>query len=570
MAARTLLVAALLAGVAVAAVAAVRPHNAHGFKHLGESVAPSAELFESWLAASGISLRGNEQVPEMRQHIIRRVLDMAIDQIAGDELRPAAFKHFEKYLSQNPSEAELRALLRNVIESEEPTAVELDEEGNYKSVSDASYPYFGFIPPYKFSLIPDGAAVSWSTSCWQSNTAKASTNADGSVTITFTTSGQLQFLCSDHFLVMTVAAMKWGVGLTTAGTSTLMWNTTGLSTSEKWDLATKGIRFFQFTDPVLTTWLEIFDTALLFVPMLSQNVSTAAGARNVQFLADYAHITMNNRTAGLVNIDPSTVQSGDFFGVIRLDGLDPMLAWAMGSTTGHTTVALWDDDGQLYIHESTANDSYWPTNGIQRTPWAQWIKQANEASYNVVHAPLSKAVAAKFNRTAALEWFATVEGLNYGYHNMLWGWIDTVSDNYPCTPPDFSSKCLQWELVETLFAVLDKLIPSLGDLFFVQAWNLRLGTQNLPPADLYMFPTRRASTAASFPPSWNRTPGTTRPCATASRPSASPWCAASSCAVSGRLVACSVTMRRTAPSSPTGMTTPPTSLMRLVSALPLA
>jgi len=29
----------------------------------------------------------------------------------------------------------------------------------------------------------------------------------------------------------------------------------------------------------------------------------------------------------------------------------------------------------------------------------------------------------------------TVEGLNYGYHNMLWGWIDTIKDNYPCTPP---------------------------------------------------------------------------------------------------------------------------------------
>lgn len=273
-------------------------------------------------------------------------------------------------------------------------------------------------------------------------------------------------------------------------------------------MSTKGIRFFQFTDPVLTTWLEIFDTALLFVPMLSQNVSTAAAARNVQFLADYAHITMNNRTAGLVNIDPTTIQSGDFFGVIRLDGLDPMLAWAMGSSTGHTTVALWDDDGQLYIHESTANDSYWPTNGIQRTPWAQWIKQANEASYNVVHAPLSKAVAAKFNRTAALEFFATVEGLNYGYHNMLWGWIDTVSDNYPCTPPDFSSKCLQWELVETLFAVLDKLVPSLGDLFFVQAWNLRLGTQNLPPADLYMVANKTGIHSSVIPTiveqdSWN-------------------------------------------------------------------
>lgn len=44
----------------------------------------------------------------------------------------------------------------------------------------------------------------------------------------------------------------------------------------------------------------------------------------------------------LSNLPPPAemVHSGDFFGVIRLDGLDPMLAWGMGSTTGHTTVAM--------------------------------------------------------------------------------------------------------------------------------------------------------------------------------------------------------------------------------------
>lgn len=54
---------------------------------------------------------------------------------------------------------------------------------------------------------------------------------------------------------------------------------------------------------------------------------------------------------------------------------------------------------------------------------------------------------------------------------MLWGWIDTLHDNYPCVPPypvTEDSKCLEWELVETLFSVLNKAIPSLGDLLFKQ------------------------------------------------------------------------------------------------------
>jgi len=88
-------------------------------------------------------------------------------------------------------------------------------------------------------------------------------------------------------------------------------------------------------------------------------------------------------------------------------------------------VAIRDDQGELYIAESTAKDSYWPTNGIQRTPYVrcvfvfdlhpvlilthrrfkQWIQQAKDASFNVVHAPLSDENRAKFNATAALEFF---------------------------------------------------------------------------------------------------------------------------------------------------------------------
>lgn len=109
-----------------------------------------------------------------------------------------------------------------------------------------------------------------------------------------------------------------------------------------------------------------------------------------------------------------------------------MPALPQGSTTGHTTVAVRHPDGDLYVHESTAKDSYWPVNGIQATPYVahvpcvltvgscvtldgtascplsrfkQWIAQAKAASFNVVHAPLSDENRAKFNTTAALEFF---------------------------------------------------------------------------------------------------------------------------------------------------------------------
>ena len=30
------------------------------------------------------------------------------------------------------------------------------------------------------------------------------------------------------------------------------------------------------------------------------------------------------------------IRNGDTFNIMRLDGLDPMIAWAMGAATGHT------------------------------------------------------------------------------------------------------------------------------------------------------------------------------------------------------------------------------------------
>ena len=56
---------------------------------------------------------------------------------------------------------------------------------------------------------------------------------------------------------------------------------------------------------------------------------------------------MHPRTWGVPEIlplDKKLVRSGDTVDILRLDGLDPMIAWAMGAATGHTAVALWKDE----------------------------------------------------------------------------------------------------------------------------------------------------------------------------------------------------------------------------------
>lgn len=130
-----------------------------------------------------------------------------------------------------------------------------------------------------------------------------------------------------------------------------------------------------------------------------------------------------------------------------------MLAWGMGSMTGHTTVAQ-RIDGVLHICESQAKGSYWDVNGIQCTVFKTWIEKARKADFNLVWAPLSQESRKVYNETASYEFFKSIEGVNYGYPVLLTGWIDTFKDNFPCLPPKFE-KCLEPELFDILFTIVE-------------------------------------------------------------------------------------------------------------------
>ena len=277
------------------------------------------------------------------------------------------------------------------------------------------------------------------------------------------------------------------VSITESGTYDFIWELpTDIRDAERWDLTNKGIRIFHFETDTATSIANLLETVTLFIPEFTKQVDPISAKNNIGFMSKYPQFPMESRDP-LENLPPleHKVHSGDFFGVIRLDGLDPMLAWAMGSTTGHTTTALWMDE-ELYIVESTVTDSYWPTNGIQKTPYKLWCKQAEEAGYNVVWAPLNKAYRAKFNESAAIAFYKENEGLDYGYRNMLWGWIDTLNDNYPCVPDDnYSAVCTSWEFFEPIFGILDRNAPELVDTFVNQAFNFRIGTSNLRLPEIF-------------------------------------------------------------------------------------
>lgn len=85
--------------------------------------------------------------------------------------------------------------------------------------------------------------------------------------------------------------------------------------------------------------------------------------------------------------------------------------------------------------------------------------------------PLRADIRAKFNVTAAWEFFNKTEGLPYGYHNFLFGWIDTANDNWPpLLPAGF---------LPILFSLIEDVTPNTTYIFMDQALNKRLNTTGL-------------------------------------------------------------------------------------------
>lgn len=69
------------------------------------------------------------------------------------------------------------------------------------------------------------------------------------------------------------------------------------------------------------------------------------------------------------------------------------------------------------------------------TPWDEWWGMAlkDDSNPQIALLQLHPDVRARFNESAAWDFARSMYGKPYGYHNMIFSWIDTMSDNYP--PP---------------------------------------------------------------------------------------------------------------------------------------
>lgn len=298
--------------------------------------------------------------------------------------------------------------------------------------------------------------------------------------VTVDLSEKKSMLCKDYFMFANTEIQHFEVFFR-AGTHKLHFNMPTIESQK--DVAFGGIKVFQFCEGVVGTLKSVIKTLSAFVggisdhpwiPILGSHVPPYMEKANVDFLSESMGLQLTERPIHDVDIEPDLIQSGDFFLIMRLDGLDPLIMYATGSHGAHCVMAL-RFEGELYIVESQ-DAWYWPTAGLQRTPFKKWIKQARNADFHVVWLPLSGRSLLKFDEGAANDWFFESEGLPYGYHNFIYGWFDTVDSNLPPILPT--------EFPPILFAMLEEVMPETIHNMYGQGMNKRLGTEGLKIAEL--------------------------------------------------------------------------------------
>ena len=205
------------------------------------------------------------------------------------------------------------------------------------------------------------------------------------------------------------------------------------------------------------------------LPFIGKKVPKYMEEATVDFLESSMGIKMEKRDITRVHIDKNSIKSGDFFAVNRLTGGSQLIAYGTGSHISHCTMAIWMDDGELYVVESTAG-AYYPDDvvqGIMKTKWDEWIQFQDDTSCQVMHLPLKKELSEKFDRDAAQAYFDAHEGLPYGYHNFLYGWIDTPEGDWPPLLPR--------SFAPILFSIVEKFSPKTAFNFYTEAMNKRMG-----------------------------------------------------------------------------------------------
>eukprot|EP00252_Welwitschia_mirabilis_P002028 TRINITY_DN1197_c0_g1_i1.p1 TRINITY_DN1197_c0_g1~~TRINITY_DN1197_c0_g1_i1.p1 ORF type:complete len:521 (-),score=93.92 TRINITY_DN1197_c0_g1_i1:193-1755(-) len=331
-------------------------------------------------------------------------------------------------------------------------------------------------------LLPEyvGAASSntttkWKGACfyqneaWMEFTSSKENGSLGGGVLHIKTSKAHSWTCIDIYIFATPYRVTWDYYFL-AREHTLKFEE-WVDIAEREYVERKGVSIFLMPSGMLGTLIALWDVLPLF------SDSGWGQSTNIAFLEKHMGATFESRPKPWVaNISTDDIHSGDFLAVSKIrgrwGGFETLEKWVTGAYAGHTAVCLKDEEGNLYVGES-GHENEEGKDVIAVTPWDEWWEEQQKDSSNphIALLPMRSDLRSKFNSTAAWNYAKNMSGKPYGYHNLIFSWIDTISDNYP--PP------LDSHMVASVMTIWNKIEPDYAANMWNEALNKRLGTQGL-------------------------------------------------------------------------------------------
>ena len=334
-------------------------------------------------------------------------------------------------------------------------------------------------PVFRAKMKTVGEKYSFSSRCFEKNTVAFKEMSRDKIVLSLENSGKTDTWCSELFIFHT-SNHNYLQFIAFEGFHEIVIKR--ITQDDKDEIKVNGVKLYGFCAGLVNTVKSFFLTLKAFYgglgidphaknPKFRPSIPKDMEKANLRILELFNHYTPERRKNDtIVNFDKKTIHSGDFLLISRMDGLDPLIMIGAGGRSGHSAVCSWVGD-ELYVLESQSG-WYWPHDGIQRNKWEDWLKWAHNADFNVALLPIREEYRNKFDNAKAMEWFENeVEGLNYGFHNFISTWIDTVDKNFPFIATS--------EIVEFLFSLVSKVYPPASDLIITENINIRVGKQNL-------------------------------------------------------------------------------------------
>ncbi|XP_009599364.1 uncharacterized protein LOC107796119 [Nicotiana tabacum] len=342
--------------------------------------------------------------------------------------------------------------------------------------------------------ISNNSTLEWKGACFYKNTAwlelhNKTGSQFGGGTVHIKVSNAHSYTCMDLYILATPYRVTWDYYVLSREHTLEIkeWE----SQAELEYVKRKGVSIFLMQAGMLGTLSALWDVFPLFT-------NTGWGENsNIGFLKKHMGASFDQRPQPWVsNLTTEDIHSGDFLAISKIrgrwGGFETLEKWVTGAYAGHSAVCLRDAEGKLWVGES-GNENDKGEDIIAILPWEEWWEfelTKDDSNPHIALLPLHPDLRAKFNETAAWEYARSMVGKPYGFHNLIFSWIDTLDGNYPSP--------LDAHLVASVMTVWNQLQPAYAANMWNEALNKRLGTQGLDLPDILVEVEKRGSSFAKL------------------------------------------------------------------------